>query len=84
MFTGIYAKAMLVFILLFGSLFYFIGCIFYAIHITDIRENENASWQQYKTEHNCRLIESRDRDNIGPAREAWKCDDGVIYWKNRT
>ncbi len=58
MFTGIYAKAVLVFILLFGSLFYFIGYIFYAIHITDIRENENASWQQYKTEHNCRLIVS--------------------------
>ncbi|PJI56570.1 hypothetical protein [Escherichia coli] len=83
LFTGIYAKAMLVFILLFGSLFYFIGSIFYAIHITDIRENENANWQQYKTEHNCRLIESRDKDNNGPAREAWKCDDGAVYWKNQ-
>ncbi len=40
LFSGIYAKAMLVFILLFGSIFYFIGSIFYAIHITDIRETK--------------------------------------------
>jgi len=152
LFTGIYAKAMLVFILLFGSLFYFIGCIFYVIHITDIRENENANWQlflvvlfmcicfvapvvreyredmlwqheknehqcrvmeirsgqsawicndgsvrwrtstpddqrflweKFKADHACRLIESRNEDNNGPAREAWKCDNDVVYVKNK-
>ncbi|HHN8775795.1 TPA: hypothetical protein ACP7R1_003690 [Escherichia coli] len=77
-------KAILAFILFFGTLFFFIGSIFYAIHITDMQQKEDASWQQYKTEHNCRLTESRDKDNNGPAREAWKCDDGVLYWKNRT
>lgn len=45
--------------------------------------DERDAWQQYKTEHNCRLIESRDEDNNGPARDAWKCDNDVVYVKNK-
>lgn len=33
--------------------------------------------RQFKADHACRLIESRDEDNNGPAREAWKCDNDV-------
>ncbi|EHY0283652.1 hypothetical protein [Escherichia coli] len=38
--------------------------------------------RQFKADHACRLIESRDEDNNGPAREAWKCDNDVVYVKN--
>ncbi|MCQ7121077.1 hypothetical protein NP029_18800, partial [Salmonella enterica] len=39
-------------------------------------------WEKFKADHACRLIESRDEDNNGPAREAWKCDNDVVYVKN--
>ncbi len=50
---------------------------------TSTPDDQRYLWEKFKADHACRLIESRDRDNNGPARDAWICDDGAVYWKNR-
>lgn len=63
-----------------------------------VNAEESASWDQFKVENSCRVVEKRKgysstgtvigtngKVGIGtvytPSQTAWKCADGVIYWK---
>lgn len=50
---------------------------------TSTPDDQRFLWEKFKADHACRLIESHDEDNNGPAREAWKCDNDVVYVKNK-
>lgn len=74
--------------------------LFYVGHRAAIAEQ--ARWEVFAAEHNCRVVESRQgRSSTVPGyglttngqygyglvttstpdEEAWRCDDGVTYWR---
>lgn len=51
---------------------------------------QRQQWEEHKAQYNCRIVEKRSGfytyDSKGksihhPSQTAWKCDDGVTYWK---
>ena len=38
------------------------------------------NWDQFKIEHNCKLIEAKGGNNV---RTGWVCDDGSEYYRWR-
>ncbi len=39
-------------------------------------EADDGHWQQFKTEHNCKLLIG----DKGVHRQSWQCDDGKTYY----
>ncbi len=46
------------------------------IVVTD--KNAAEDWQQFATDHHCKIVEQKRGWYVDTA---WRCDDGVIYWR---
>ena len=71
-----------------------------ALLVLPMFTSERSSWEQFKIDHKCVVIEKRDSQTTSgvgftfegqvgvgfgstPAQVAYRCDDGVTYWKDQ-
>lgn len=74
-YLDLFFVALVVFICLIPSIFIY---IMFATEMETEREIKVATWDDFKSEHNCKIV-SIDEGFWG--KTGWLCDDNITYYK---
>jgi hypothetical protein len=56
-------------------------CAFGLLGIGIMAYSDENRWRAFSSEHRCEIVARKEAANFETSRVAYKCDDGITYWR---